>query len=157
MQMKLTPALAALAPLLLSATAVAQERPWPVLERMGMAGTWSPSCTAGPGKTNPFITYHSEKQGLVRRKVNLGPEAPDVNTTVDAAQQLSETRLSMRWRLDDPRWGQQNGSVYTVIMDVVNGRTRTMVSNTNTGTPIVKDGVIVADGKPTPLNERCGN
>ncbi len=157
MQVKLRAAWLALALLLLPGVAAAQERPWPVLERMGIAGTWAPSCAAGPSKTNTFATYYTENQGLVRCKVNHGPEGSDLNTTVDAAKQLSDTRLSMRWRVDDPRWGRQNGNVFTIVMDIINGRTRTMASTNSTGRVLIKDGVILASGQPTPLNERCGN
>lgn len=162
MQVKLKPALLALALLqgsalaLLPGAALAQERPWPVLERMGVVGTWSPSCGAGPSKDNPFVTYYTEKQGLVRRKVDVGGDVT-ANTTVDAAQQLSPTTLRMRQRLDDAKWGQQNGAVFEVVMEMVDGRTRVLSSIASDGKPAVKDGRIVATGVVTPRNEKCGN
>ena len=157
MQVKLRrPALAALALVLPPAAAVAQERPWPVLERMGVVGTWSPSCSAAPGKDNPRVTYYTEKQGLVRRKVDGGPDG-NANTTIDVAQQLSLTTLRIRQRLDDAKWGAHNGTVYEVVLEVVDGRTRVLSSISGDGKPAVKNGVIVASGVAAPRNQKCGD
>ena len=156
MQVTPRPVLVAFA-LLLPGAVLAQERPWPVLERMGVTGTWSVSCSAGASKTNTVSTYYTEKQGLVRRRYDRGPEAQALNVTIDAAQQLGPTRLRMRQRQDDPNWGASNGVVFDMVAEIAGGRIRLISMTRGDGTAIVKDGIVVATGKPSPDVEKCGN
>jgi hypothetical protein len=146
------------AALLLSAGAASAadvETPWAVFKKVGLTGNWSPDCSAPPSKNNFWMTYKKGPGGKVTRPMNRG-NGDELSVTVDSASLLPNNNLAARFRNDDPTWKGANNTAVDLVMEIVNGRARTLVSKGTDGTEYIKDGIVVASGKPIPWIEKCG-
>jgi hypothetical protein len=144
--------------LLLSGPAIAAtDSPWPAVVKIGMNGTWSPTCSAPVTATNSRLTYYRGADGRVWRKYDRGPNTDSLNLTIDSAQVITPTTIRARMRNDDPNWGAQNGAVTDVVIEIANNRMRSLKSVTPDGTQLIKDGVFVKGGTAVPSFEKCSN
>ena len=144
--------------LLLSGPAIAAtDLPWSAVVKIGMNGTWAPTCSAPISATNSRLTYYRGADGRVWRKYNRGPNTTSLNLTIDSAQVVTPTTIRARMRNDDPNWGPQNGAVTDVVIEIANKRMRTLNSVTPDGTQLIKDGILVKGGTAIPSFEKCSN
>jgi hypothetical protein len=144
--------------LLLSGPAIAAtDSPWAAVVKIGMNGTWSPSCSAPISATNSRLTYYRGADGRVWRKYDRGPNTTSLNLTIDSAQVITPTTIRAKTRNDDPNWGGQNGAVTDVVIEIANNRMHTLNSATPDGTQLIKDGVFVKRGTAVPSFEKCSN
>jgi hypothetical protein len=144
--------------LLLSGPAIAAtDSPWPAVVKIGMNGTWGPSCSAPITATNSRLIYYRGADGRVWRKYDRGPNTTSLNLTIDSAQVITPTTIRARTRNDDPNWGPQNGAITDVVIEIANGRMHTLNSVTPDGTKLIKDGVFVNGGTAVPSFEKCSN
>lgn len=141
--------------LVLAGPAMAADPPWPALMKVGMAGTWAHSCSAAASPSNWFVTYAATGNGGARSMSNRGEDTR--LTVVDSARLLSPTTVRLRLRYDDPKWGATNGFVYDVVIEVTARRSRALQSVRGDGTVMIKDGLFVSSGAPTPALEKCSN
>jgi hypothetical protein len=125
------------------------------LEKFGMLGTWAASCDSSPSGGNIFTTYYSISNGQARRRLHLGGTLPDRDGAVDEAEILTATTLRLRLRNDDPAWGDANGKVITIVLEKSGERRRTVSSVDASGTQFIRDGIVLGNGKPSVLQERC--
>jgi hypothetical protein len=143
--------------LLLSGPAIAATAPWSAVVKIGMNGTWSPTCSAPISATNSHLTYYRGADGCVWRKYDRGPNTTSLNLTIDSAQVIAPTKIRARTRNDDPNWGPQNGTVTDVVIEIANNRMRSLNSVTPDGTQLIKDGVFANGGTAVPSFEKCSN
>ena len=144
--------------LLLSGPAIASaDSTWSAMVKIGMNGTWSPSCSAPISATNSRLTYYRGADGRVWRKYDRGPNTTSLNLTIDSAQVITPTTIRAKTRNDDPNWGGQNGAVTDVVIEIANNRMHTLNSATPDGTQLIKDGVFVKRGTAVPSFEKCSN
>lgn len=147
--------------LLSSATALA-ETTWNVLERFGLAGSWSISC-AQPANPKSFQTIFSKgSKGRAIREIDYGAGYPILLTIVKDAQMISPSKLKIRVRNADPNWGKTNNTTHDVVMLKESNpqtnetiRTRVISSVLGDGTVLVKDGILLSIGKPSRWNNKC--
>jgi len=72
--------------LLLSGPAIAAtDLPWSAVEKIGMNGTWAPSCSAPTSPANGRLTYYRAADGRPQRKYDRGPNTTSLNSTIDSA------------------------------------------------------------------------
>jgi hypothetical protein len=144
--------------LLLSGSAIAAtDSPWAAVVKIGMNGTWAPSCSAPISAANSRQIYYRGSDGRVRRKYDRGPNADSLNVSIDSAQVITPTTIRARMRNDDPNWGAQNGTVTDVVIEIANNRMRTLNSATPDGTQLIKDSVFAKGGTAVPSFEKCSN
>jgi hypothetical protein len=144
--------------LLLSGPAIAAtDSPWSAVVKIGMNGTWAPSCSAPTTAANGHLTYYLGTDGRVWRKYDRGPNTTSLNLTIDSAQVVTPTTIRARMRNDDPNWGPQNGAITDVVIEIANNRMRTLNSVTPDGTQLIKDGVLVQSGAAIASFEKCSN
>jgi len=126
-----------------------------VLSRARLLGTWAASCSAGASTNNWFVTWYAASNGTARRRSLRGPGQPPLDGAIDSAELLSPTLIRVRMRNDDPNWGNVNGRVYDVLMDISGGHQRTISSVGGDGQVIIRDGKFVSSGSPSVVAERC--
>ena len=144
--------------LLLSGPAIAAtDSPWPAVVKIGMNGTWAPTCSAPTTPANGRLIYYRGTDGRVWRKYDRGPNTNSLNLTIDSAQVISPTTIRARTRNDDPNWGPQNGAITDVVIEIANNRMHSLSSVTPDGTQLIKDGVFVNGGTAVPSFEKCSN
>ena len=144
--------------LLLSGPAIAAaDSPWSAVVKIGMNGTWSPTCNAPVSAANSRLIYYRGSDGRVWRKYDRGPNTTSLNLTIDSAQVVTATTIRARTRNDDPNWGPQNGAMTDVVIEIANGRMHTLNSVTPDGTQLIKDGVFVQSKTAVPSFEKCSN
>lgn len=144
--------------LLLSGPAIAAtDSPWAAVVKIGMNGTWAPTCSAPTSPANGRLTYYRGADGRVWRKYDRGPNTASLNLAIDSAQVITPTTIRARMRNDDPNWGPQNGAVTDVVIEIANNRMHTINSVTSDGTQLIKDGILVQSKTAIPLFEKCSN
>jgi hypothetical protein len=140
---------------LLSGAAAAAESVLSVVGRAQLLGSWASSCSAGASPSNWIVTWYAGGSGTVRRRSLRGPGLPPLDGAIDSAEMLSPTLMRTRMRNDDPNWGNLNGKVYDVVLDMSGGTMRTVSSATGDGQAIIRDGKFVSNGSPSVLAQRC--
>jgi hypothetical protein len=144
--------------LLLSGPAIAAtDSPWAAVVKIGMNGTWAPTCSAPTTPANGRLVYYRGADGRVWRKYDRGPNTTSLNLAIDSAQVITPTTIRARMRNDDPNWGAQNGAVTDVVIEIANNRMHTVSSVTPDGTQLIKDGILVKGGTAIPSFEKCSN
>jgi hypothetical protein len=127
------------------------------LRQAGLAGTWAPNCTAPPADSNRRHTYFADEAGKARLRFDPG-DPPAVRTVaiMEVSTPLRPGTVHLTIVYDDERWAAVKGAIWTHVIDIVPGsRHRLMQAVRQDGRAMVKDGVIVASGKPAPTLERC--
>jgi hypothetical protein len=149
--------LAGLVILLALANSASAASSWSVFVQSGLAGRWAISCKAAPSDKNPWMTYYEGDNGAVRRKLDRGAGTGYYNLTIDSASIQPDGTVRANMRNDDPAWGDQNGTVAIVVVEIAHGRAHTLQSASPEGEQWIKDGFIVGNGKPSPSFEKCPN
>jgi len=139
---------------LLSSAAFA-ETAWDVIGRFGWTGSWSLSCSELPSPTNAWLKFYRDANGVARRSLDRG-NGPELTIVIDSAQIITATTMAARLRNDDSSWGTNNGVYVDAILVKENGRIRAISSKKADGTEVIKDGIIISSGKPSPWTEKCG-
>jgi hypothetical protein len=126
-----------------------------VLEKAGQMGSWAATCSQPPSKNNLYVVFYATTDGKVRRKIDRGSDGPGLDGAVDSAERESATTLRMRTRNDDPNWGETNGRYFDIVVEIADGRVRSLSSVDGNGTKMIEGGVLLATQQPTPLFQRC--
>ena len=140
--------------LLLTAPAVA-ETTWDTLQRFGWTGTWAASCKDAPSAKNVWTVLSLDSDGVVKRKLDRGPDGPPLTSVVDSAQIVTPSTLQARLRNDDPNWGARNGVFFDVVQTIENDAVRALQSKGSDGKDYINDGIVIASGQPSPWLHRC--
>jgi hypothetical protein len=155
---------AALIFLLSTYSPCAAETAWDVLERFGLTGVWSASCNRPATQTNFREIFSKDSNGNARRGVDFGTGFPVDVTFVESAQIISPSKIKLRVRNADERWGKFNNVITDVVWMKENDpetkeifRIRGLDSVTSDGRVIVKDGILMSLGKPSFWVYKCRN
>jgi hypothetical protein len=140
---------------LLGGAAAAAESVLSVVSRTQLLGNWAASCSTGASPSNWIVTWYAGGNGTVRRRSLRGPGLPPLDGAIDSAEMLSPTLIRTRMRNDDPNWGNFNGRVYDVLLDMSGGNMRTISSVAGDGEAIIRDGKLVSNGNPSVVAQRC--
>jgi hypothetical protein len=140
---------------LLSGAAAEAESVLSVVSRAQLLGSWAASCSTGASPSDWIVTRYAGGSGSVRRRSIRGPGLPPLDGAIDSAEMLSPTPMRARMRNDDPNWGNLNGKVYDVVLDMSDGNMRTISSVTGDGQAIIRDGKLVSNGNPAVVAQRC--
>jgi len=127
-----------------------------VIRAYGLIGTWAADCASPASTDNWHMSYYATSAGMARRKSYRGPNENTLDGTVDSAERLTPTMLRMRLRNDDPNWGDANGRYYDTVVEVANGRARSLSSIGSDGIHYITEGKF-RDGTPTSALNRCRN
>ncbi|MDP1966492.1 MAG: hypothetical protein Q8M19_05435 [Reyranella sp.] len=127
------------------------------LKRVGLAGTWAPNCALPPADGNRRHTYFADEAGKARLRFDPGdPQAVRTVAIMDVSTPLHPGTVQLMIVYDDERWAAARGATWTHVIEIVpDSRHRLMQAVRQDGRAMVKDGVIVASGKPAPTLERC--
>jgi len=139
----------------LLANAAFAQTTWDAMQSFGLTGTWSPSCKTAASPSNYWMTYYLDASGVVRRRVDLGPDRANLMNAVDSARIMTSTTIDTHIRNDDPGYGETNGLVFDVVLVKENGRVRTLVSTGSDGKEYIKGGIVAANGQPSVWLEKC--
>lgn len=73
--------------------------PWALMRRMGLTGTWSLRCDRQPSAATPhwpWLTYYADAAGVAHVKRDIGSNAPQIGTILEA-QQLAPKVIQLRY------------------------------------------------------------
>jgi hypothetical protein len=97
----------------------------------------------------------TEANGSVRRKFDAGGGTIRMEA-VDSAEITDGDTLHTRLRNDGPEWGATNGLSFDVVMQKLeDGAVRTVQSKGSDGKQYIKDGMVLALGRPSPRTYKC--
>ena len=131
------------------------ETTWDVLQRFGWTGTWAASCQDAPSAKNVWTILTRDPDGVVKRKLDRGPDGPPLISVVDSAQVVTPSTMQVRLRNDDPNWGAMNGVFFDVVQTIENDALRALQSKGSDGKDYIKDGIVIATGRPSASLHRC--
>lgn len=143
---------------LLAAPAIANDNSaWSAMTKIGMSGTWAPTCSVPASPSNAKLTYYRGANNHVLRNLDRGPGAASLNVSIDGAHLVSSTEIAVRIRNDDPNWQASNGVAFDVVIGIVNNKMHTIRSVGTDGIQYIKDGIVVKQGTPAASLEKCSN
>jgi hypothetical protein len=128
---------------------------WDVLQRFGWTGTWAASCQDAPSAKNVWTILTRDPDGVVKRKLDRGPDGPPLISVVDSAQVVTPSTMQVRLRNDDANWGAMNGMFFDVVQTIENDALRALQSKGSDGKDYIKDGIVIATGRPSASLHRC--
>jgi hypothetical protein len=87
--------------------------------------------------------------------LDRGPDGPPLMSVVDSAQVVTPSTMQVRLRNDDLNWGTMNGVFFDVVQTIENDALRALQSKGSDGKEYIKDGMVIATGRPSPSLHRC--
>jgi hypothetical protein len=119
------------------------------VRKFGILGTWAVDCSRPRSSTNPYQTYAIGTPYPTR---TLAMETKGLDGVFD----MRKVRLagSNRLAYTDVKQGGADKH-FDVVLEIVNGRMRSLSSVANDGEVIIKDGKFVGSGAPTLVFQRC--
>ena len=126
----------------------------PVMQKAGLIGTWAQSCNKPASTDNHYVIYYATAAGTVGRRLEVDPGLA-AEATVEEAEILSPTKVRIRLRLDDLKWGPANHQIFENTDEILGDRLRVLDQTDGKGIQIIRDRTIIATGKPTDIFERC--
>jgi hypothetical protein len=119
------------------------------LEVFGFFGVWAPDCSRPPDLDNSWRTAVPVAAGDIRFSESVGENYQPNRYRIISASRPAPQTLVLRIELND-------NIVQDLTMAREDGRIRTMTNKPLASTrPVVMDGVILANGQPTPWLTRC--
>jgi hypothetical protein len=120
--------------------------------RSGLFGTWAVQCKARPTPANPHVSISNPSAGLVLEDQDFGAGTSVNRYTVTAAEALSPTRLAVEVIF---RPGKTDEERQRLIYEIRGDTRRTLYNRTAGGAVRVKEGIVLAAGKRTPVLKKC--
>ena len=139
---------------LLMAGPAAADQTLSTLQQIGLIGSWAQSCDKPASAANHYVIYYATAAGTVGRRLEIAPGFA-AEATVEEAEIVSPTKVRVRLRLDDLKWGAANRQFVENIDEILDDRLRVLDQTDGKGTQIIRDRTIIATGKPTDIFERC--
>ena len=123
-----------------------------IYRAFGLFGTWAPNCAEPASPDNPHVEVVSGDKGLVLEQDDFGTGYEVNRYLIVAARRMNNREVAV-----DALFAQGSAEPrrQLIVMRVERGTRRTMFTGTGDGPPLVKDGVAVANGKPTPQLNKC--
>ncbi len=117
----------------------------------GLFGTWAPNCGQGASPDNPRVTVGLEA-GAVLEKDEFGDGYERNHYLIVAARHIDARRLAIEALFAQ---GDAEPQRQLIVMRVENRTRRTLFTGAANEPPLVKDGIAIALGKPTPTLTKC--
>ena len=119
----------------------------------GLFGNWAADCKLPATPANPHVSIIVPSPGLVLEDHDLGPDFVVNRYSVLSAERVSATNLSVEVIFQPGAEHEERQKLVYLIRD---GTRRTMFNQVAGGPARVKDGVVLAAGRRTPLLRKCG-
>jgi len=119
-----------------------------VLANFGFFGTWAMHCGAPPAPTNIVQTVPPSGRGPVEFSDTVAPGTPGNRYRVLSARMAGPTTLVLRVELN-------RGSIEDLAIVKSGNWVRTMTNQRSPGAQLVRDGIILANGRRTPWLQKC--
>lgn len=123
-----------------------------LFQQFGLFGLWAPNCSQPAAPPNPHATIAKLRDGQITEDSNLGSEYQHNHYIFLSAERLSDTELSVH-EIFDP--GTPMEERQTLVLLIHDKTRRTMLNQPEGSAVRVKDGVVVASGRPTPVLNKC--
>lgn len=120
--------------------------------RFGLFGTWAKQCSGKPTPANPRVSISNPSPGQVVEDQDLGAGFAINRYEVVAAEAQSQTRLAVEVIFQPGKPDEQH---QWLIYEVRAGTRRTLFNSTDSGAVRVKDGIVLAAGRRTPVLHKC--
>ncbi len=130
------------------------QSPANMLAELGVLGTWAADCRRPPASNNPHIVFeHGTGGSGAQYRVIF---APDNSTTrsVDNVRVLGEGTIAMRFTTVT---GASTGLAFDITMLKEPRRYKVIGSVGSDGKVYIKDGIVVANGRPNPWQNKCAD
>ncbi len=121
----------------------------------GLLGVWTTDCSKPPTAANPYISFEATPTGGVNVVYDNGPPNGSLLAVLESLSIVSPTTVAVRLRYSDPKWGKGNGNAFDMILELKDGRKRTIRSALTDGRLYIKDGINIVDGRPSAIQQRC--
>jgi hypothetical protein len=115
-------------------------------------GNWAPDCKQAAAPDNPHVGIGLPETGIVLEQHDLGPFYAHNRYVILSARRSGREHLSVEVLF------QQGGAEperQRLVFRIRDHTRRTMFTQTQGEPARVKDGIALADGKPTPLLAKC--
>lgn len=119
----------------------------------GLFGNWAADCKLPATPANPHVSIIVPSPGLVLEDHDLGADFAVNRYSVLSAERVSETRLAVEVIFQP---GGENEERQKLEFLIGKASRRTMFNQVEGGPVRVKDGVVLAAGRKTPLLMKCG-
>jgi hypothetical protein len=134
-------------------SAAAQPAPVDVLfQQFGLFGVWAPDCQQPAAPANPHVSITTPSPGLVLEDHDLGPNYSINHYRLVSAERLSAEQVSVVVVFQP---GSEAEERQKLVFLVRKDTRRTMFNQADGGEVRVKDGIVVAFGRTTPVLNKC--
>jgi len=121
-----------------------------VLESAGLFGTWSADCSRPSSPAIPRSIFLALPNGTVVRQLRIGPEEDRrFDYTIASAQRVDPNQVQMRYANAE--------TAFDIVLEIQGARYRAIRSTAADGTKVIENGIVVASGRETIWQQRCGN
>ena len=121
-----------------------------VLEDIGLIGVWSADCNQPASPSVPRSIYVALPGGAAISHLRIGPEEnPRFDYTISSVGRIAANRIQMHLGNDD--------AAFDLILEVQGDRYRSFRSVQADGTALIENGIVIALGRETIWQQRCGN
>ncbi len=143
---------AALAALVALAPAAHAQDPGNMLAEFGILGRWAADCGRPAASNNPHIVFERSADGSgAQYRVIFTPNNATVRS-IDNVRVLREGTIAMRFTTPT---GATTGLAFDITMLKEPARYKVIGSVGSDGKVYIKDGIVVADGRPNPWQNKC--
>ena len=119
-----------------------------IARQWGLIGTWAVDCHTPPSQQNIYLTYVTGEEGKVLHKRDFGV-GRDANEVLKAR---IAPNGQLRLVVSFPELSETRSYVLMMGGD---GRIRAITNRDNQGRYSIRNGRLLASGKPTPWQSRC--
>jgi hypothetical protein len=123
-----------------------------VFQEFGLFGMWATDCNGPATPGNPHVSVTTPGAGVVLEDHDLGPDFAVNRYSVLAAEQVSQTNVSVQVIFQP---GTEVEERQKLVFAINNHTRRTVFNQSVSGAIRVKDGIAVARGSKTPLLRKC--
>lgn len=120
-----------------------------LIRRFGLVGAWAVDCGKDPGGANPYLVFRVTPEGGALRELIMRNASTDGTFALTAVTPVSANRIAFRDRRTT------GGAGHDVVMQLENGRLRSITSVAENGQRLIENGILVTSGQPSLAFQRC--
>jgi hypothetical protein len=124
-----------------------------IIGASGLFGTWAADCSRPASAANPVVSVTMPEPGIVQEDHGFGDEFAANHYRILAAARLSSGRVKIGVEFQP---GTAEAQRQILIVRVKDATRRTLFNEVEGGEIRVRDGVVLATGKKTPVLKKCG-
>lgn len=138
---------------MIAISAAANAEPVDVLfQQFGLFGVWAHDCQQPAAPTNPHVSITTPSPGLVLEDHNLGPNYTINHYRLVSAERLSAEQVSVVVVFQP---GAEAEERQKLVFLVRKGTRRTLFNQADGNEVRVRDGIVLAFGRKTPVLNKC--